>query len=748
MHETCCPQYTIRLDVTRFKPAKGQRHVLNRLRRYLDGDSSNGDAIATPKSSGSTNRKTPTSASSSSVNGGSASTGKRGPSHEGAANAPPRGGKGGSSNGDAGGGGSENGLGRLSERVAAAAVAAVEGGCVSGLGLERQWRADVAGWSQVRPIRSKKCRVSGGGFCSAVALSIASAARRRGWQGTGGAGGAVAIAESIAEGMRGGGITGSEVGAKISDISVAPNGFINFEAELGSPPTSVSSKMHRPPVPPPAGAMGAAATPAETPTPPATPPPPVPTPTPANGDSIPPHYNSNSTSGGDAPANQTRAKKESLPKAGVAGVSGRDLPGEGNGSSGSSTVGEGGEGVCSGFESKGVDSVRALLDPPPGVRGVSSGGGGDVGQEETAAGQGDGELTAAAAAARMEWVERHGNSTGVMDVEASAVPSDATTPVAAGSGSSTGLSSLPPLDPGLASHRMMVWTVPARVTDEVFRLYLKYQVSVHGDLPSEVTRTQFRRFLVDSPLIRETVDGTVIRPRGKSSYRGRHGRSTNSAGEGAVEGAAGEEDAEVTEGRDSLSVPYGSYHQLYRIDGRLVAVGVVDVLPKCLSSVYCFYDPDYRALALGKLTALKETEFVREARAVRPALQDYYMGFYIHTCPKMSYKGSYTPSFLLCPERLTWVPLERCRAVLDKHRYARLSDLVDPILLAPSLTDASSDTGTHTGSGSGSDSAGLSGGGAGAGGGGGSAMVEPRLNRPLTAVARSRAEMTAGTDGE
>lgn len=73
--------------------------------------------------------------------------------------------------------------------------------------------------------------------------------------------------------------------------------------------------------------------------------------------------------------------------------------------------------MCSGSESKGVDSVRALLDPPPGVRGGSSGDGGDVGQEGTAAGQGDGELTAAAAAARMEWVERHGNSAGVMDVE-------------------------------------------------------------------------------------------------------------------------------------------------------------------------------------------------------------------------------------------------------------------------------------------------------------------------------------------
>lgn len=49
--------------------------------------------------------------------------------------------------------------------------------------------------------------------------------------------------------------------------------------------------------------------------------------------------------------------------------------------------------------------------------------------------------------------------------------------------------------------------------------------------------------------------------------------------------AAEDECSEMTHGQDSLSVPYGSYHQLYRIDGRLIAVGVVDVLPKCLVSV-------------------------------------------------------------------------------------------------------------------------------------------------------------------
>ena len=46
---------------------------------------------------------------------------------------------------------------------------------------------------------------------------------------------------------------------------------------------------------------------------------------------------------------------------------------------------------------------------------------------------------------------------------------------------------------------------------------------------------------------------------------------------------------------------YGSYHQLYRIDHKLVAVGVVDILPNCLSAKYFYYDPDYKFLELGKV---------------------------------------------------------------------------------------------------------------------------------------------------
>lgn len=39
--------------------------------------------------------------------------------------------------------------------------------------------------------------------------------------------------------------------------------------------------------------------------------------------------------------------------------------------------------------------------------------------------------------------------------------------------------------------------------------------------------------------------------------------------------------------------------------GKLIAVGVIDILPRCVSSVYLFYDPDYSFLSLGVYSALR-----------------------------------------------------------------------------------------------------------------------------------------------
>lgn len=50
------------------------------------------------------------------------------------------------------------------------------------------------------------------------------------------------------------------------------------------------------------------------------------------------------------------------------------------------------------------------------------------------------------------------------------------------------------------------------------------------------------------------------------------------------------------------------------------------------------------------------------------------MGFYIHSCPKMRYKGKYKPSYLLCPETYEWIPIELATPKLDRAKYSRLTD--------------------------------------------------------------------------
>ncbi|CAL4908463.1 unnamed protein product [Urochloa decumbens] len=168
---------------------------------------------------------------------------------------------------------------------------------------------------------------------------------------------------------------------------------------------------------------------------------------------------------------------------------------------------------------------------------------------------------------------------------------------------------------------------------EEFALYRKYQTKVHKE--KTVTESSYRRFLVDTPII-------FVPPK---------------SGDDTVPPCG-----------------FGSFHQQYRIDGKLVAVGVVDILPKCLSSKYLFWDPDLAFLSLGKYTALKEIDWVKTAQEHCPSLQYYYLGYYIHSCNKMRYKAAYRPSELLCPVRYEWVRYDLAKPLLDKSQYSVLSD--------------------------------------------------------------------------
>lgn len=66
---------------------------------------------------------------------------------------------------------------------------------------------------------------------------------------------------------------------------------------------------------------------------------------------------------------------------------------------------------------------------------------------------------------------------------------------------------------------------------------------------------------------------------------------------------------------------------------------------------------------------------LREAAlALEGGYQYYYMGYYIHSCVKMKYKGDYKTQHVLDPETYEWHPLEgELRALLDKKPYVSMS---------------------------------------------------------------------------
>ncbi|KAG7562710.1 hypothetical protein FFLO_01870 [Filobasidium floriforme] len=184
-----------------------------------------------------------------------------------------------------------------------------------------------------------------------------------------------------------------------------------------------------------------------------------------------------------------------------------------------------------------------------------------------------------------------------------------------------------------AAHQFEIRLVKAEATPETFALYDKYQQAVHGDKPGKNTMSSFKRFLCKNPL--------------------------------------GWQKMKYPEGQDvpaHLPTHYGGYHQLWMVDDKLVAFSVIDILPGCVSSVYFVWDPDYAWASLGKLSALREAALAREMQqAGIDGAGWLYMGFYIHSCQKMRYKGEYSPSQLLDPGTNTWHALENVKGLLDSH---------------------------------------------------------------------------------
>jgi arginine-tRNA-protein transferase len=111
-----------------------------------------------------------------------------------------------------------------------------------------------------------------------------------------------------------------------------------------------------------------------------------------------------------------------------------------------------------------------------------------------------------------------------------------------------------------------------------------------------------------------------------------------------------------------------------------VAIGVLDLLPDCVSAVYFLYHESIHRFQPGKIGALREI-----ALAAEQGYRWWYSGFYIHTCPKMRYKIDFSPQYVLDPERLVWVEVTKdVLTLFDNKGYLHLGNSESQDVAEPS----------------------------------------------------------------
>eukprot|EP01080_Neovahlkampfia_damariscottae_P010626 gene10626-3249_t len=175
---------------------------------------------------------------------------------------------------------------------------------------------------------------------------------------------------------------------------------------------------------------------------------------------------------------------------------------------------------------------------------------------------------------------------------------------------------------------------PISFKQEEFELYQKYQMKIHRERKEDVTIKRYTNFLGESPIQYDTNPFWTGGP---------------------------------------LNFKYGSFHLQYILDGQLIAVSDIDILPFGISSNYHFYDPDFSFLSLGVFSVMKECELIQTYSCFTPEFKYYYLGSYVHHNSKVNYKGNYSPSELLCPVTLNWVDFDVCSKLLDKSKFTRFS---------------------------------------------------------------------------
>lgn len=97
--------------------------------------------------------------------------------------------------------------------------------------------------------------------------------------------------------------------------------------------------------------------------------------------------------------------------------------------------------------------------------------------------------------------------------------------------------------------------------------------------------------------------------------------------------------------------PIDSLEMTFRVNSRLIGVGVIDLCPDSISSVYFYFDPDESRRSLGIFSCLCEIEECR-----RRGMRYWYPGFVVAGSRKMNYKASFRPHEMLIGG--AWTPAD------------------------------------------------------------------------------------------
>ncbi len=76
----------------------------------------------------------------------------------------------------------------------------------------------------------------------------------------------------------------------------------------------------------------------------------------------------------------------------------------------------------------------------------------------------------------------------------------------------------------------------------------------------------------------------------------------------------------------------------YRVDGRLIGCGIIDLGRFDTSSVYFFFDPAESKRSLGVFSVLMEVAWLRSQGG-----RFHYLGLYVASCGHLNYKAAYFP---------------------------------------------------------------------------------------------------------